>query len=326
MIKKKITLKYVDMDSTVKKQEDGPFFDLLSDHYEIEFSDNPEYLIYGPFGEEHLNYEKSLRIFYTGECISPDFNICDYAIGFDDISFGDRYFRYPLWLKYGKEHNDRMEKKHLEISKEMLNRDFCAFVVSNDFADPMRDILFKEISKYKKVNSGGKYLNNIGEPNGVSSKMDFQQRHKFVLACENCSHAGYTTEKLMEAFEAHTVPIYWGDPDIENTFNPKSFINCMKYDSIDDLIKDIKEIDSNDKKYISMLKEPAILSEDRKMEKCNSELVSFLVHIFDQPYLESFRTNRQCWGKKYYSHRQEQKRLFDWYKGLNGLFRHMISL
>lgn len=31
-----------------------------------------------------------IKIFFTGEEQSPDFNIADYAVGYDDIRFGDR--------------------------------------------------------------------------------------------------------------------------------------------------------------------------------------------------------------------------------------------
>lgn len=80
---------------------------------------------------------------------------------------------------------------------------------------------------YKKVDSGGKYKNNIGKP--VENKRDFQMTHKFVIAFENTSTRGYTTEKIIGAYAAGAVPIYWGDPDVAMTFNTKSFINCNEY-------------------------------------------------------------------------------------------------
>ena len=47
----------------------------------------------------------------------------------------------------------------------------------------------------------------------VASKLDFDRSHKFSIVCENTAHSGYTTEKLVEAFAAGCIPIYWGDPD-----------------------------------------------------------------------------------------------------------------
>ena len=208
-MKKEIKLKYVDHDSTVTEQQKGPFADILMQRYDVVFSDDPDYVIYGPFGDEHLKFFNAVKIMYTGECITPDFNECDYAIGFDHIEFGDRYLRYPLWIKYGEAKNTLMENKHKDVTEDLSHRDFCSFVVSNDFADPMRDKLFEEISKYKDIASGGRYRNNINMPEGVKDKHEFQKQYKFALVPENASHPGYCTEKLMEAFGAKTVPIYW---------------------------------------------------------------------------------------------------------------------
>ena len=85
--------------------------------------------------------------------------------------------------------------------------------------------MFEELNKYKRVDSGGRYLNNIGRPEGVRDKFAFQSEHKFSLTFENSAHLGYTTEKLLQGFSAGTIPIYWGDPAVENCFNPKAFIN-----------------------------------------------------------------------------------------------------
>ena len=56
--------------------------------YTVELADSPDYLFYSVFSNDFLNYD-CIRIFYTGECIVPDFNVCDYAMGFDWIYFGD---------------------------------------------------------------------------------------------------------------------------------------------------------------------------------------------------------------------------------------------
>lgn len=311
MNKKTIKLKYLDQDSTVTEQEKGPFFEILQNRYEVVFSDNPEYVIYGPFGDEHLNYIDAVKIFYTGECVTPDFNECDYAIGFDRIEFGDRYFRYPLWLKYGRTHNERMECKHLAIDESLLDRDFCSFVVSNDYADMKRTELFSGISRYKRIDSGGRYMNNVGKPEGVEDKIAFSEKYKFSLAFENCSYRGYTTEKIMEAYEAKTVPIYWGDPDVELTFNPKSFINCNRFQNIESLIEEIRRVDEDNEAYLDMLRAPALSNESEGIDAQNPKLEEFIYHIFDQNIDEAYRRNRKCWGLRYNNYLLNHKRVYD---------------
>ena len=106
------------------------FYKRLCLYYNVELSENPDYLVYSVFGTEHLKYKKCIKIFYTGENIAPDFNFCDYALGFDYIDFGDRYLRFPIFYLYKK---DMLlcEKKHLNNDEILQEKnDFCSFVYS----------------------------------------------------------------------------------------------------------------------------------------------------------------------------------------------------
>ena len=76
--KKKIKINFVDFYNGFDK-DNNQFLDILKDRYEVIISDEPDYIIYSCFGYDHLSYN-CVRIFYTGECYTPDFNECDYAI------------------------------------------------------------------------------------------------------------------------------------------------------------------------------------------------------------------------------------------------------
>lgn len=134
-------------------------FQILDKHYNIEFTDDPEYIIYSVFGNEHLEYD-CVRIFWTGENIVPDFNLCDYAIGFEHMTLGDRYLRCPNYIVTS---SYQVLLDQIQSGKRMgeENRDFCSFCYSNRRADKIRDKLFYWLSQYRKVDSGGKHLNNI---------------------------------------------------------------------------------------------------------------------------------------------------------------------
>lgn len=56
----------------------------------------------------------------------------------------------------------------------------------------------------------------------------------FSFTIENCSEPGYYTEKILDCFLTGTVPIYWGDPTIENIFDKNGIIyyNELDYSSI----------------------------------------------------------------------------------------------
>ncbi|MFP6006493.1 fucosyltransferase, partial [Helicobacter pylori] len=62
--------------------------------------DKPSDLVFGsPIGSARkiLSYQNAKRVFYTGENEVPNFNLFDYAIGFDELDFRDRYLRMPLY-------------------------------------------------------------------------------------------------------------------------------------------------------------------------------------------------------------------------------------
>ncbi|MGN8436292.1 glycosyltransferase family 10 domain-containing protein, partial [Helicobacter pylori] len=76
---------------------------ILSQRYKITLHQNPNEpsdLVFGsPIGSARkiLSYQNTKRVFYTGENEVPNFNLFDYAIGFDELDFRDRYLRMPLY-------------------------------------------------------------------------------------------------------------------------------------------------------------------------------------------------------------------------------------
>lgn len=277
----KIKINFVDFWPGFDKV-DNDFYRILNERYEVEISNNPDYIFYSVFGFEHTRYN-CIRIFYTGECIAPDFNICDYAIGFDKIIFEDRYIRVPLYrLFHYKADFEKALNKHLICNEEIKNKKaFCNFVYSNCSAQKQREDFFNLLNSYKRVDSGGRYLNNIGGP--IADKYEFQKQYKFSIAFENCCYKGYTTEKLVQAFAAQTVPIYFGNPDISTEFNSQAFINVHDFSSMEEVIKKIEEIDSNDELFYKMLRAPIGSSIDE------SDLKDFLFNIVSQPYNKACR-------------------------------------
>lgn len=277
---KKIRIGFSDFWSGFNYLE-SDIYQILSEKYEVEISETPDYLFYGPYGIEHLNNLQSIRIFCTGENIEPDFNLCDYAYGFDWMTFGDRYFRRPNY--YG-----RKKEMYLCQTKNVnqpIKTGFCSFVVSNGLkglVDSRRDQMFKLLSQYKKVDSGGRHLNNIGLPQGVPDKLEFQKKYKFALAFENSSQSGYTTEKIVDAFAAGCIPIYCGDPDVGKVFNEKAFVNINCFGSLEEAIRKVIEIDNDDSLYQQMLREPALVSEEYTYDRVFEAFKEFLYHICDQ--------------------------------------------
>lgn len=159
-------------------------------------------------------------------------------------------------------------------------------VISNGNAKD-RINFYHQLSIYKRVDSGGKYLNNIGQI--VPQKMDFIKDYKFVFAFENSSYDGYTTEKIIQPLIAHSIPIYWGNPKINIDFNNKAFINANQ--SIKKTIEQIIKIDNNDELAIEMLMQPAF-NNNIIPDCCNEEkVIEFLKNAIDKRHSIQFVSN-----------------------------------
>lgn len=309
---KRIKIKFVDFWEGFDSNNNF-IVDSLKKIYDIEISDAPDYLFYSCFGHDFLKYD-CVRIFYTGENVVPDFRMCDYAIGFEYMTYGDRYLRFPLFCvdELYKKDCDLMKEKHRDVSTELCKREFCSMVVSNANygTTPEREHIFRELCKYKKVNSGGRFLNNIGVKEGVADKLEFQQKHKFALAIENSFSDGYVTEKIVQAYAAKTVPIYCGDFRIKEIFDKESFVDIASFANLSEAIDYIKKIDEDDELYLKMLSVPA-LKDGEYIEKRKNELDDFLKHIVEQSYEECFRRDR--FGRNSLME-EEYKKLFDYRK------------
>lgn len=261
--------------------QDNYFWNLLSERYHLLLDPkNPEILFYSYRGlmdvrKKTFHRYKCIRIFYTGENIRPDFNECDFALSYDHLS-DPRNLRVPLYVLY----NDFPQLVNRTIPNNLLDQKskFCCFVVSNP-GNSIRNEFFQLLSGYKKVDSGGRYLNNIGGP--VSDKIEFMKEYKFVISFENESYPGYVTEKVYEPKLVDSLPIYWGDPLVSNEFNSASFINCHEFISMQAVVERIVELDQNDDLYMQYAKAP-FFPDDKPNEYFDKErILGFLQTIID---------------------------------------------
>lgn len=254
------------------KNEDNFIINVLRKKFDVILDrKKPEYVFYSVFGYSHLKYN-CIRIFYTGENVFPDFNICDYAIGIHDIKINDRYLHYPLYLIHLKETLE--ERKQLTQNDLNLKKRFCNFIYSHTEGE--RTEFFKMLNKYKKVDSPGKAMNNLGYV--ITNKYKFQKECKFSIAFENEKYLGYCTEKIMDAFKANTIPIYFGDENIEEIINPKAFINCKSIDDFENTINKVIKLDNDDNMYLEMVN-ASILNNENLLKEKEYELEMFLYNI-----------------------------------------------
>jgi hypothetical protein len=284
--------------------EKNYFWDLLSVKYDLQLSDNPDVLIYTGFGRSHVNF-RCLKIYWTGENRRPDFHQCDFSFTFDEHSPDGKNYRLPLYAHFPHAYglgdlscitNRKLNSAEADEVRFQKTR-FCSMVVSNARRDKKCEEFFLKLSKYKKVDSGGRYLNNIG--GHVPDKLDFIKDYKFIISFENASYPGYTTEKIIEPMFVRSIPIYWGNPKIATEFNPESFINLHDYATFDEAIRRIIQIDENDELYNSMISAPCFHDDRVPDHLTNNAILERFAEIIDErnnytPVSRTWRYYPQC--------------------------------
>lgn len=298
---------------------------LLQTRFDIEIDeDNPDYVIFSVFGHKYLRYSEAIRIFFTGENVHPDFNLCDYAFGYDWLDFGDRFYRCPNYALYDQ-FKDICKRGRTIITQEYLRKhkqNFCNFIYSNSDAHPFRDRFFHALSGYRRVDAAGSHLNNIGSTPGAAyqgdwaaAKVEFQKSYKFSIAFENSSTPGYTTEKIVHTLAADTIPIYWGNPEVGREFNSRRFINCHEYGSMEEIIQRVIQVDQDDRLFEQIVNEPFFPGGGIPDYLKDASILAQFNHIFSQKKMDAFRRNRYVWGKKYEERRINEVRALMAFEG-----------
>ena len=296
-----IKIKFADQWDNFRPEETN-LFRWLEEAFGVELSDRPDYVIAGPFGDEHMKYD-CVKIAYTGENYVPDFNLFDYAVGFDDFRFGDRYLRFPLFALRAEFQSFRQGEAPSDEC--LLNRGFCSFVVSNPRGNPIRERFFHELSKYRQVASGGKVLNNVGGL--VADKMAFTAKYKFAIAFENSDYPGHVTEKILDPLAAWSVPVYWGAPDVANDFVPASFVRVADESDIQRAVDEIVRLDKDDAAYLAMCRANPLV---KSPEEWKREFVAFFANVFRQGPEKARRVADYGFQKEHYRPElQEARRL-----------------
>ncbi len=260
--------------------------------------EDPDYLIIS----EHIYTDAELKkrlhrlwskrrilIFYSQEAMKPDLNLFDYGVVFDTgLHCDDRIVRLPP--PQDMYHNFYLPERKAPLgiadAKAILagKPEFCNFMYSH--ASAKRDEIYHAVGTYKKVDSLGKYLNNSGHI-ATGFEGHYQETtllrlpYKFTIAAENARYNGYTSEKLLTALQANTVPIYWGNPLIFQDYNEKAFINANEYECLEDLIQRIKQIDESDELWCDMVCQPWQTKEQISAdEKRKEDYLDFFIKLF----------------------------------------------
>ena len=283
---------------------------LIPQKYNLVYDDkNPDYIIASEWIYKNKKYyqeflslrnDKTINIFLAGEAMAPDLNIFDYAVIFDrDLQCGDRITRMPTIDFFRKRLTPDFFQPCSDAENELKQKTkFCNFIYTNANAHPRRDELFFKLSQYKRVDALGTHLRNVElSEKYVDEKL--KRNYKFTIACENATYRGYTSEKLLTAMQAYTVPVYWGDPSVAESFNPKRFINANDM-TLDQVLETVRKIDNDDNLWCEMVSQPVMTKQqEQKYKSEHKAYLDFWTNIFDSDLNKAKRIGQGTYPKMY---------------------------
>jgi len=202
------------------------------------------------------------RVWFTGENIRvPHGQDFDYSLSYEQDPYTSSNTYFPLWYThldwFGKPEFNHRVGKDVRADELMRPRSLseskpkfaCAFIGN---PHPMRSRAIEALSMFGEVDVFGKA---VGKP--VKYKADIAKNYKYMICFENDLFPGYVTEKLLDAYLAETVPIYWGLLGGDKDINSKSFINLADFSSIAETIDQLHSVNKN--QYEEIYSEPFLV-------------------------------------------------------------------
>jgi len=213
----------------------------------IKSNENPDILIASVFGDINnvIKCSSRCKIFYYGENLNrfPPYNndnllqnTFDLIVGFRYTNLDKKMLRFPLWLMYYEYYSiynckiniiKYIETKYKENIKN--NKPIFATIIARHDREGQRTKIWDTLSKYEsiygKIIAAGDFRNNTKKiGSSVEDKINHISQSIYNICPENSEYEGYFTEKIFQAFEGGTIPIYWAIDLPE-----KGLINENKY-------------------------------------------------------------------------------------------------
>ncbi len=234
----------------------------------IKPTENPDILIASCMGNINnvQNVKAKCKIFYYGENLNryPPYNndkllydTFDLIIGFKHTDLSKKQIRFPLWLmyyhyyKYNENDNilTYIQNKYNENIKKQ--KDIFGTIIARHDRSGQRTLIYNELSKYGDIKAPGTYRKNtksIG--NTHNDKINYISRGTYNICPENSVYEGYFTEKIFQAFEGGTIPLYWAIdlPEVE-IINKNKYCFCDTNNK-EELEKSIENVCKNPNQYI----------------------------------------------------------------------------
>ena len=158
---------------------------------------------------------------------------------------------------------------------------FCNFVYSNGATGDtaVRERFARLLMHRGRVDCPGAVLTNTfplppnesGSDAGALAKLEYIASHRFTIAFENVSADHYLTEKILHAFLAGSIPVYWGCPQVADYYNPDAFVNCHAFDSFEEAMERVLELDADAGRREAVRRAP-MLREDSRIPALHADV------------------------------------------------------
>jgi hypothetical protein len=253
------------------------------------------------------DYGKNVKkIYVSGEVTTDHHGVL--STGDEYFTIGPLEFNHPRYLRmnlhnttaaWGLYSESKIVNTPFDWLLDTRNADdilfnkkhFCG-VVQNSVVEKRQE-MFDKLSSYKPVRASGRWITNV-PPNeatlthvqidgdGYRSKVEFLKTCKFSMQMQTDNLRFFTQEKMVHAFAAHTIPIFWGnDRILEDGFNPECFINCHEFESFDAVVNRVIEIDEDDTLFKNMITAPYFIDNKLPYYYDDEYLLTFLEKVID---------------------------------------------
>lgn len=261
---------------------------------------NSDIVLASVFGRRHRAANGNVLMF-SGE---TRFNDEHARFTIDCRSMGrSNHFRLPFWAYVAMMDDDLQPPLDTDRRPK-----FCNFIFSNRRC-ATRNSFFEMLDARHPVDALGAVHNNAfdsrldaGSSNGWrETKLNVLRDYRFTIAFENSEMPGYTTEKLIDAWLAGSVPIYWGNPMFTADFPPNSCLNLYEAGSFSRLVDQVLEAEHDPARYAELQNANPFRTglAAEVLAQYRQGLEEFVDHVLE----ESRRSPR--WAKE---HRPERRR------------------
>ena len=260
---------------------------------------NPDLLFYSVFGTKNLGF-MGKKVLINGEIHSQNYGRPDFSISYHESTNSSR-LRLPIWAWHSQPGLLVPSSQRFPTA----GNHFCNFTYSNPNCE-FRNRFFLALDRMKSVDSLGAafrsdtprfLLDSRNSSKWRDSKTSMLSNYRFTISFENVSEPGYSTEKLVDAFLAGSIPIYWGDPFVAEDFNIRSFVNLHNYQNYLEAIDAILELE-RDPQLMGAMRSEAPMSETQYSRYFNGQFETFLKYAIESSgHSKRHKLIHSTWGR-----------------------------